>query len=121
MKTRFIKATPKDIEGSSFARYIQGTYRDLVKCFGEPNDRTKDGEWQSYDWKIRAEWAFKSMSRKNRAVITIYDYKEIQLVEEVTLWHVGLKGPAYRLKEFLASKKTKLVRIPKNLVNLCKI
>lgn len=105
MKNRFIKADPKDIEHSSFADYLQASYKDLVACLGEPNDRTKDGPWQSYDWKVRAEWAFKSTTRRDRAVITIYDYKEIQPVEEVTLWHVGLKGPIYRLKEFFATKK----------------
>ncbi len=118
MKNRFIKAGPKDIVGTSFAGYLQGSYRVLVECFGEPNDRTKDGEWQSFDWKVRAEWAFKSNPRKDRAIITIYDYKEIQPVEEVTLWHVGLKGPARRLKEFLMQNKTKLIRLPKSLVNL---
>jgi hypothetical protein len=118
MKNRFIKAGPKDTIGTSFAGYLHGSYRDLVKCFGEPNDRIKDGEWQSFDWKVRAEWAFKSTARKDCAIITIYDYKEIQPVEEVTLWHIGLKGSARRLKEFLAKKKTRLVRLPKTLVNL---
>jgi hypothetical protein len=110
MKNRFIKADPKDIIGTSFAGYLQRSYRDLVECFGEPNDRTKDGEWQSFDWKVRAEWAWKCTARKDRAVITIYDYKEIQPIKEVTLWHVGLKGSARRLKEFLAKKKTELIK-----------
>ncbi len=118
MKNRFIKANPKDIEHSSFVGYLQASYKDLVACFGEPNGRTKDGPWQSYDWKVRAEWAFKSIARRDRAVITIYDYKEIQPVEEVTLWHVGLKGSAKRLKEFLTKNRANLVRLPKSLVNL---
>ena len=109
MRNRFIKAEPKDIEHSSFTGYLQASYKDLVDCFGEPNDRTKDGPWQSFDWKIRAEWSFKSTARRDRAVITIYDYKEIQPVEEVTLWHVGLKGSAKRLKEFLKQKKSILL------------
>ena len=110
MKNRFIKAEPKDIEHSSFAGYLQASYKDLVEYFGEPNDRTKDGKWQSFDWKVRAEWAFKSTARRDRATITIYDYKEIQPVEEVTLWHVGLKGSAKRLTEFLRQKKATLLR-----------
>ena len=113
MKNRFIKAQPKDVEGSSFVGYLQGSYQDLVKCFGQPNDRTKDGKWQSFDWKVRAEWTFKGTTRKDRAVITIYDYKEIQPVEEVTLWHVGLKGSARQLKEFFEQKKLKIDRLQK--------
>ena len=118
MKNRFIKAEPKDIEHSSFAGYLQASYKDLVECFGEPNDRTKDGKWQSFDWKVRAEWAFKSTAHKDRAIITIYDYKELQPVEKVTLWHVGLKGSAKRLKQFLLMNKAKLIRLPKSLVKI---
>ena len=110
MKNRFVKANPKDTIGSSFAGYIQGSYDDLVKCFGRPNDRTKEGVWQSLDWKVRTEWAFKTTARRRRAVITIYDYKEVQPTRSVTLWHVGLKGPAYRLKEFLTEKNAKLLQ-----------
>ncbi|MBU6427096.1 hypothetical protein KGQ27_02540 [Patescibacteria group bacterium] len=118
MKNRFIKANPKDIEHSSFAGYLQASYKDLVACFGEPNDRTKDGPWQSYDWKVRAEWTWKSTARRDRAVITIYDYKETQPVDEVTLWHVGLKGSAKRLREFMTKNRANLIRLPKSLVNL---
>ncbi len=110
MKNQFIKASPKDIIGSSFVGYIQGSYDDLVKCFGRPNDRTKEDKWQSMDWKVRTEWAFKTTARRRRAVITIYDYKEVQPTRSVTLWHVGLKGAEYRLGEFLSEKKAKLVR-----------
>ena len=118
MKNRFIKASPKDTIGTGFAGYLQGSYRDLFEYFGEPNDRTKDGKWQSFDWKVRAEWAWKCTARRDRVVITIYDYKEIQPVEEVTLWHVGLKGSRKQLRQFLAMNKAKLVRLPKSLVNL---
>ena len=104
MKNRFVKATLKDTIGSSFVGYIQGSYDDLVKCFGRPNDRTKEGVWQSMDWKVRTEWAFKTTARRRRAVITIYDYKEVQPTRSVTLWHVGLKGAEYRLEEFFKER-----------------
>lgn len=112
MKNRFIKAGPKDVIGSGFVGYLQGSYSDLVKCFGRPNDRTRDGKWRSGDGKVRAEWAFKTTARRRRAVITIYDYKENQPVQSVTNWHVGLKGAAYRLEDFFKERKTRLLNEP---------
>lgn len=107
MKNRFIKAGPKDVIGSGFVGYLQGSYNDLVKCFGRPNDRTREGKWWSGDGKVRAEWTFKTTARRRRAVITIYDYKENQPVHSVTNWHVGLKGAAYRLEDFFKEVNTK--------------
>ncbi len=104
MKNCFVKAEPKDVQGSSFVGYIVGPYQGLIDQLGEPNDRTIEGKWKSGDSKVRAEWSFKT-SHKRPAVITIYDYKEIQPVESVVLWHVGLKGDKKYLELFFKDKK----------------
>ena len=90
-----IKASLKDIVGSSFAGYLNVSYKTLVDNLGEPHDTTKEGEWQSGDGKTKAEWAFKVNNRKKgAAVITIYDYKDPRPAEKIDLWHVGSKGRA---------------------------
>ncbi len=95
------KAKPKEVIGSGFAGYLRVAYRDLFAKLGKPNDRTKEGPWRSGDGKTRAEWAFKFGTKKRSAVITIYDYKEKQPIENVTLWHVGLKGDQTAVHGFL--------------------
>lgn len=104
MQKRFVKAEPKDIIGSSFVGYLIAPYKEFVNLLGEPNDRTKDGKWKSNDRKVRVEWSFKTF-HKQPAVITIYDYKEIQPVQNVILWHLGLKGDKKYLDLFLKDKK----------------
>lgn len=101
--SKFISATPKDINGSSFDGYLLMPYEHLVSRLGEPHDRIKEGPWKSGDNKVRVEWAFKSRHRKP-TVITIYEYKEIVPVEEVQVWHVGIKGDDRRFYEFFAEK-----------------
>ena len=91
MTKKLIKATPEELIGSSFAADLVVSYESLVKHFGQPNDRTKEGPWKSGDGKIKAEWSFKK-SKNSKAVITIYDYKDQRLVEEIDDWHVGKKG-----------------------------
>ncbi len=104
MQNRFVKAEPQDVRGSSFVGYIVGPYQGLIDQLGEPNNRTVEGKWKSGDSKVRAEWSFKTL-HKRPAVITIYDYKEIQPVESVVLWHVGLKGDKKYLELFFKDKK----------------
>jgi hypothetical protein len=96
---KFIKATPKDCNGSSFDGYLIMPYDHLAERLGEPHDCTKEGAWRSGDNKVRAEWAFKSRHRKP-TVITIYDYKEPLPVKDVTMWHVGIKGKDARFVDF---------------------
>jgi hypothetical protein len=52
---KFIEAKKKDTIGSGFTGYMITTYRHLVECLGEPDDATKEGQWYSGDWKVRAE------------------------------------------------------------------
>jgi hypothetical protein len=101
---KFIKAKKKDIIGSGFTGYFMTTYKNLVERLGSPHDATKEGPWRSGDNKTRAEWAFKS-SHKKPTVITVYDYKEMIPVDEVTLWHVGSKGNSKRIEQFFKEKR----------------
>lgn len=100
---KFIEATRKDVIGSGFTGYLMTTYEHLVECLGEPHDATKEGEWRSGDWKVRAEWAFK-IRGKELTVITVYDYKEVIPVDKVTTWHVGSKGEPKYIELFFKEK-----------------
>lgn len=99
MKKRFINAQEKDITGTSFVGYILSSYENLVKHLGQP----KDMYGIFGDWKTKAEWSFKTRSRKP-TVITIYDYKEIIPISEVCTWHVGMKGNLKLLDVFFKEK-----------------
>ena len=98
---KLIKAKPKEVRGSGFTGYLRASYADLVEKLGEPNDCTKEGPWKSGDQKVRAEWAFKIGGAKNPGAITIYEYKEQQPIEDVTLWHIGSKGKNAAVNAFL--------------------
>ena len=100
---KFIKASSKDIIGSGFAGYLVTTYEQLIEHLGIPHDRTQDGPWRSSDGKVRVEWAFKSRGKKP-TVITIYDYEEAIPVDDVTLWHVGVKGDGHVVECFFKEK-----------------
>jgi hypothetical protein len=104
-KSRFKPATSKEVIGSGFHGYLHLTYKELVDKLGEPRDCTKEGEWKSMDEKVRAEWAFKSIHRKHRMILTIYDYKEYRRpIEDVNQWHVGIKGDAHQVNLFFIEK-----------------
>jgi hypothetical protein len=99
MKKSFVKAQAKEIDGTSFVGYLQVPYEALFNSFSFPNDRTRDDEWRSSDQKTRFEWAFKIPGKKP-TVITIYDYKDPRPLEDVDLWHIGLKGDKNKLETF---------------------
>jgi hypothetical protein len=96
-KLQFKPATFKDTFKTGFHGYLNISYQELVDKLGEPHDRTKEGEWQSLDQKVRVEWAFKSKNKKYGTVLTIYDYKEYRPITEVNQWHVGIKGDAHQV------------------------
>lgn len=96
-KSNFIPALSKDAIGSSFHGYLHISYPELVDKLGTPHDRTKEGDWQSSDEKVRVEWACKSKSKRRPMVVTIYDYKEKRPINEVNQWHVGIKGDAHQV------------------------
>ncbi len=98
---KFTKAKFKDVVGSSFYRYLQTSYVELVEKFGEPNDCTQKGEWQSGDQKVRIEWAFHLGGIRKPTVVTIYEYKSDVPIREVTTWHIGCKGNHILVDKFL--------------------
>jgi hypothetical protein len=102
MKT-FVKAQVKDVNGTSFVGYLQADYEHMFALFSFPNDRTRDDEWRSSDKKTRFEWAFKIKGKKP-TVITIYDYKDPRPLEDIDMWHVGLKGDQKDLEAFFSEQ-----------------
>lgn len=100
---KFIKANSKDTIGSGFSGYLVTKYEQLIEQLGIPHDCTQEGPWRSGDGKVRVEWAFKSIGKKP-TVITIYDYKEAIPVDDVTLWHVGVKGDGHAVERFFKEK-----------------
>lgn len=104
---KFIKASRKDVIGSGFAGYLVTTYGELIEYLGIPHDCTKEGPWRSRDSKVRVEWAFKSTGKKP-TVITVYDYKEVIPVDDVTLWHVGVKGDGHIIEQFFNERSLRL-------------
>lgn len=103
-KNRFIAASPKDVIGTSGHGNMAISYGKLHKALGRPHDCTVEGPWRSADKKVRAEWAFKSTNKSRPAVLTIYDYKDDQLVKQVTTWHIGAKGDLKSIAVFLEMK-----------------
>ena len=95
----FIKAKAKDVNGTSFVGYLQADYEHMFALFSFPNDRTRDDEWRSSDQKTRFEWAFKTKGKKP-TVVTIYDYKDNRPLDDIDMWHVGLKGDQKELETF---------------------
>ena len=100
---KFIQAKSKDVIGSSFAGCLVTTYEQLIEHLGIPHDRTQEGPWQSKDGKVWVEWAFKSRGKKP-TVITVYDYKEVIPVDDVKIWHVGMKGDGHVVERFFKEK-----------------
>lgn len=85
-------ATRKATMGSSRIGTIDASFEELKSLFGEPHDCTKDGEWQSADGKVGAEWAF-LIGGKRDMVFTIYDYKSNCPLDQVKKWSLGGKNP----------------------------
>jgi hypothetical protein len=78
MKTAFKKTS--EIDGTHLVGYVETTFDELVKTFGEPHHTESD------DGKITAEWG---LEFPDGTIATIYDWKE----EETPLgkydWHIG--------------------------------
>ena len=75
--------------GTSLQGYVDVSYGDLVKVFGEPNS-------QGDDYKVDAEWN----GTINDLAFTIYNYKDGKnyvgakgkKVEDIRDWHIGGKS-----------------------------
>lgn len=59
---------------------IHTTYDELVRQFGKPI------LGMSGDGKVRAEW---NLLLDDQYVVTIYDWKRPELLEDVTCWNLG--------------------------------
>ncbi len=100
----FVKAKPKDLNGSGGRGTMIADYDTLVQAFGKPHDRTKEGLWHSSDGKVRVEWAFKALRLEKPLVLTIYDYKRKEPIEKITEWSIGLNGDIQIAASFLAAR-----------------
>ena len=78
------------ITGTSLQGYIEATYEDLVKAFGEPTfDSTKGDEGD----KVHTQWALEFEDEEDNLVVaTIYDWKEDSAYNSRVgkyRWHIG--------------------------------
>ena len=78
------------ITGTSLQGYIEATYDDLVKAFGEPTfDSTKGDEGD----KVHTQWVLEFEDEEDNLVVaTIYDWKEDSAYNSRVgkyKWHIG--------------------------------
>ena len=78
------------ITGTSLQGYIEATYDDLVKAFGEPTfDSTRGDEGD----KVHTQWALEFEDEEDNLVVaTIYDWKEDSAYNSRVgkyKWHIG--------------------------------
>ena len=88
--------TREKINGTSRKGFVETTYSELVKVFGEPVDMSEI----CGDGKVKAQWIIEGPTG---VIATIYDYKEDAKPEDVTLWHIGGKNEDGEI--FSATKK----------------
>ena len=86
------------ITGTSLQGYIEATYDDLVKAFGEPTfDSTRGDEGD----KVHTQWALEFENEEGDLVVaTIYDWKEENAYNSRVgkyRWHIG--GNSYAAVE----------------------
>lgn len=86
------RATSKDIEGTSYQGQITETYARLCEFFGPPEGPSQDGKTQAEWWLIFSD----------ETVVTIYDWKREEPVEEIRLWNVG--GKSYKAVELVETE-----------------
>lgn len=100
-KIRFVPASHKDINHSSFHGYLHISYPELVDKLGMPNDRTKEGAYNgAVNWLSNA-------TRPNRSsanfVIGRNQGEIVQLVKITDVaWHAGIiSNPNDRAKRIM--------------------
>ena len=97
------EATPKQIVGSGGAGRIKTSFKKLLATFGSPK------VVESFDKKVRVQWAFKvdrqeAGAKVGTLIVTIYDYKDDNKLEKVTDWHIGGKGNAKEIVNWVCEK-----------------
>ena len=78
MKTAFKKTS--ELDGTFLVGYVETTFNELVKTFGEPHYGESD------DGKITAEWG---LEFDDGTIATIYDWKEEGTPLDKYHWHIG--------------------------------
>ena len=78
MKTAFKKTN--EVDGTHLVGYVETTFAELVKTFGEPH------YGESGDGKTTAEWALQFY---DGTIATIYDWKEPKTPKKKYDWHIG--------------------------------
>jgi hypothetical protein len=101
----FTIAKLREIAGSGHIGVLKATGAQIIKKFGMPHSQipNENGEYvsTSADGKVRYEWDFKSID--NKAIITIYDYKDDRPFKEINDWRVGGKGKRDLIQKFFDS------------------
>jgi hypothetical protein len=95
----------KELDKTSRIGAVFAGFNELVRAFEQPHDRTKAGEWESKDNKVRAEWAFAvEIQRDQRTfVFSIYDFKEKTPLKKLREWSLaGRKEDKDEIIKFLA-------------------
>ena len=69
----------ENVAGTGLRGYVVTTYQTLVDAFGKPTC-----EFDSHD-KINVEWKLTI----DDVLVTIYDWKEPELIKTEYQWHVG--------------------------------
>jgi len=97
MKMAFTKATPKDINGTGFAGYLQVSYElSLIPSAFLTIALGKD---EMEIWRSKnSDRVGVQTKNKRPTVIRIYDYKDPRPFEDIDLWHVGIKGDPKELE-----------------------
>lgn len=90
----------KEVIGTGGIGSVFASFDQLKAALGEPHDCNIEGEWESRDNKVRAEWAF-MIDNDRRLVFTIYDYKSDQPLEDIKRWNLGGRKRDKRIINFL--------------------
>ena len=83
MKFDFINSIDVETSGTSLLGYVETTYDELVKRFGEPTSLDEND-------KINCEWCLKFTKNNGEEVVaTIYDWKVDETPKDLYKWHIG--------------------------------
>lgn len=93
----------KEVIGTGGIGTVYASFDRLKAALGEPHDATAEGEWESRDHKVRAEWAF-VINNDRRLVFTIYDYKCREPLDGIKRWNLGGRKRDERIMGFLEKK-----------------
>lgn len=87
------------INGTSLRGYVESTYDELVKIFGQPTYGPDDNGGD----KVTCEWV---LTFEDGTVATIYDWKLYYTPTDLYSWHIGGydMNAVWRVKEIVNGK-----------------